>query len=88
MPSLKVRRLRSIAIETFKIIHKESPIYLHDLVNIKKHNYSFRYENTAAESKSIIADQDRVILKLLKLYSTKYTKHNKTNCLHTSTTMA
>ena len=33
MPSLKVRRLRSIAIETFKIIHKESPIYLHDLVN-------------------------------------------------------
>ena len=31
----------------FKIIHKESPIYLHDLVNIKKHNYSFRYENTA-----------------------------------------
>jgi hypothetical protein len=36
--SLKVRRLRSIAIETFKIIHKESPIYLHDLVNIKKHN--------------------------------------------------
>ena len=29
MPSLKVRRLRSIAIETFKIIHKESPIYLH-----------------------------------------------------------
>ena len=47
MPSLKVRRLRSIAIETFKIIHKESPIYLHDLVNIKKHIYSFRYENTA-----------------------------------------
>jgi hypothetical protein len=46
MPSLKVRRLRSIAIETFKIIHKQSPIYLHDLVNIKKHNYSFRYENT------------------------------------------
>ena len=47
MPSLKVRRLRSIAIETFKIIHKESPIYLHDVVDIKKHNYSFRYENTS-----------------------------------------
>jgi hypothetical protein len=26
MPSLKVRRLRSIAIEMLKIIHKESPI--------------------------------------------------------------
>jgi hypothetical protein len=37
------------------------------------------------ESKSIIADQDRVIL---KLYSTKYIKHNKTDCLHASTTMA
>jgi hypothetical protein len=49
MPSLKVRRLRSIAIETFKIISKESPIYLHDLVNIIKHNYSFRYENTAVD---------------------------------------
>jgi hypothetical protein len=33
---VKVRRLRRIAIEKFKIIHKESPIYLHDLVNIKK----------------------------------------------------
>jgi hypothetical protein len=27
MPSLKVGRSRSIAIETFKIIHQESPIY-------------------------------------------------------------
>jgi hypothetical protein len=36
------------------------------------------------ESKSIIADQDRVIL---KLYSAKYTKYNKTNCVHASTTM-
>ena len=35
MPSLKVRRLRSMAIETFKIIHKESPIYLHDLEILK-----------------------------------------------------
>jgi hypothetical protein len=43
MPLLKVRRLRSIAIETFKIIHKESPIYLHDLVNIKKHNYTLLF---------------------------------------------
>jgi hypothetical protein len=31
-----------MAIETFKIIHKQSPIYLHDLVNIKKHKYSFK----------------------------------------------
>ena len=47
LPSLKVRRMRSIAIETFKILHKDSPVYLYNLINIKKHNYSFRYEQTA-----------------------------------------
>jgi hypothetical protein len=29
LPSLKIRRIRSIAIETFKIINKETPQYLH-----------------------------------------------------------
>jgi len=47
LPSLKVRRLRSIALETFRIIHKETPAYLHDLVEIKSHSYTFRYSNTA-----------------------------------------
>lgn len=46
LPSLKVRRLRSIAIETYKIINKECPSYLYDLINIKNHQYSFRYCNT------------------------------------------
>jgi CRISPR/Cas system-associated endoribonuclease Cas2 len=32
LPSLKVRRIRTIAIETFKIINKQRPLYLHDLV--------------------------------------------------------
>jgi hypothetical protein len=31
LPSLKIRRLKNIAVETFKIIHKNSPSYLHDL---------------------------------------------------------
>jgi hypothetical protein len=31
LPSLKIRRLKTIAVETFKIIHKNSPSYLHDL---------------------------------------------------------
>jgi hypothetical protein len=39
LPSLKVRRLRSIALETFKIINKNCPSYLYDLINIKKHQY-------------------------------------------------
>jgi hypothetical protein len=34
LPSLKVRRLRSIALETFKIINKNCPSYLYDLINI------------------------------------------------------
>jgi hypothetical protein len=35
LPSLKIRRIRSIAIETFKIINKETPQYLVMLVNWK-----------------------------------------------------
>jgi hypothetical protein len=34
LPSLKIRRLRTIAVETFKIIHKQSPSYLHDLISM------------------------------------------------------
>ena len=36
-----------IAIETFKIINKETPQYLHDLVTLKNNKYNFRYSNTA-----------------------------------------
>ena len=35
LSSLKVRRLRSIVLETFKIINKTSPSYLYELINIK-----------------------------------------------------
>jgi hypothetical protein len=42
LPSLRLRRLRSMAIEVFKIINKQTPVYLHDLVTIKKSSYSFR----------------------------------------------
>jgi hypothetical protein len=44
--SLRLKRLRSMAIEVFKIINKQTPVYLHDLVTIKKSSYSFRYNNT------------------------------------------
>jgi hypothetical protein len=30
-----------MAIEVFKIINKQTPVYLHDLVTIKKSAYSF-----------------------------------------------
>ena len=45
MPSLKIRRMRYLAIQVFKIINKQSPIYLHDLVNVKNIKYTFRYKN-------------------------------------------
>ena len=46
LPSLKIRRIITIAVETFKIIHKNSPSYLHDF-NIKFQNYNFRSQETA-----------------------------------------
>jgi hypothetical protein len=45
-PTLRMRRLRTIAIETFKIINKQCPAYLYDLIKIKNNSYSFRYKNT------------------------------------------
>jgi hypothetical protein len=35
LPTLKVRRLRTMAIEVYKILHQERPSYLHDLIKIK-----------------------------------------------------
>jgi hypothetical protein len=39
--------MRPIAFETFKIIHKKSPLFLQDLVTIKNSIYNSRYINTA-----------------------------------------
>ena len=36
-----------MALETFKIISKQTPTYLQDLITIKQNNYSFRYTNMA-----------------------------------------
>ena len=46
LPSLKIRRLKTIVVEPFRIIHKNSPSYLH-LINIKLQNYNFRSQETA-----------------------------------------
>ena len=48
LPSLKVRRLRTFALEVFKIDNKDCPVYLFDLIDIKNTSYSFRYQNKAA----------------------------------------
>ena len=45
MPTLHISRIRLLAIETFKILHKMTPMYLQDLVSHKTCAYSFRYDN-------------------------------------------
>ena len=45
MPTLRISRIRLIAVETFKILHKMSPVYLQDLLSYKNSIYSFRYDN-------------------------------------------
>ena len=46
LPSLKVRRLRAIALEAFKNLNNQTPVYLSDISTSKPHSYSFRYTNT------------------------------------------
>jgi len=47
LPSLKVRCVHKIAIETSKIINKESLQHLYDLVALKNNKYISLYNNTA-----------------------------------------
>ena len=47
LSTLKVRRMRSLAIEVYKVVNKECPVYLQDLIHIKNNSYSFRYQNIA-----------------------------------------
>ena len=48
IPSLHIRRLRTMAIETFKILNNMSPPVLSDLVKLRdctSHTVYFRYNN-------------------------------------------
>jgi hypothetical protein len=46
LPTLKVRKLRTMAIEVYKILHKESPSYLQDsklkILNIEFDKIQFK----------------------------------------------
>ena len=48
LQSLKVRRMRAIALESIKIFNNMSPAaaYLNDLLTFKNHSYNFRYQKT------------------------------------------
>jgi len=45
LPSLQIRRIRSMAIETFKIINEISPPLLNDLIVKRQSTINFRYTN-------------------------------------------
>ena len=45
VPSLQIRRIRTMALETYKIVNKLAPVCLRDLVNVKNSKYAFRYSN-------------------------------------------
>jgi len=44
---LYVRRMKTVLIQIFKIIHKLGPIYLHDLLSLKEKCYNFRNDQIA-----------------------------------------
>ena len=44
-PSLHIRRLKTMALEAYKILHKQSPVYLHDLLVRNENKITFRYNN-------------------------------------------
>ena len=39
--------IRMIATEVYKIINKQCPLYLHEIIEIKNRNYIFRNNNIA-----------------------------------------
>jgi hypothetical protein len=45
VPSLQIRRMRTMALETFKIMNKLSPSCLHSLVHLRNSKYYFGYKN-------------------------------------------
>lgn len=46
---LHVERLKTMASEVFKILHKQSPEYLHDLINFRDSSFNFRKQNLAVQ---------------------------------------
>ena len=45
VPTLQVRRIRTMALETYKILHNLAPVCLQNLLHTKNSKYYFRYRN-------------------------------------------
>ena len=50
-PLMYVQRLRGLMIEVFKIINKEGPTYLHDMITVKETHYNVRNFKTLQQPK-------------------------------------
>jgi hypothetical protein len=45
VPTLQVRRIRTMALETYNILHNLAPVCLQNLLHTKNSKYYFRYRN-------------------------------------------
>ena len=77
MSTLKLWRLRTMALEVFKFLHKKSPVYIHDLISFKNNHYSFRYTRMAEIPLVRIT---RFWLKLLSFQCCEIVELSSTTC--------
>ena len=54
LPSIIVRQSRAIALEAFKILNNQTPVYLSDILTYKPHSHYLRYTNTVEVVKVMI----------------------------------
>jgi hypothetical protein len=53
MPTQHIRRIRTMALETFKILNGLAPPVLSNLVKKQDHKYNFRYNKSVKNSKPV-----------------------------------
>jgi hypothetical protein len=78
LPTLKIRLLRTMAIEVYKILNKKSPMYLNDLFVYKESRYSFRKTNTVEVPQ---VRKEKYIVNLPKVVKCLPIRFNTFNCL-------
>jgi hypothetical protein len=61
--------MRTMALETYKIVNKLAPVCLHDLVNVKNSKYAFRHTVSKCNIKST---KIKYILKHAEAISSKH----------------
>jgi hypothetical protein len=87
--------MRTMALETYKIVNKSSPEFLHNLITLKENSYNFRYKLTVNlrinhvcskeyydlyELQEQFSEKHHVEIKLLKLPKFERFRHYKTGC--------